>query len=179
MEQTGNFEEQSAGLTRRDMLKRGAIAGSAAVWVMPAMEVLGVGRRYAQAASGGPSPTTTPTTAATTTTIAGGGGGKGISFVAFKYLCGGTTYFVKLEGSTLATCEDPNRGENCGISLAGTVSGCGLGQYTSVNTLSGGEPTKVVVTLTCLGGTFVSAMARAGTTCIAASISGNVATFLS
>lgn len=178
MDQTDDHDEGSAGLTRRHMLKRGAIVGGAAVWMTPAMEVLGVGRRFAQAASGGLPPTSTPTTQATTTTTTTGG--KGISFVAFKFRCGGTTYFVKLEGTTLSACQGPNSGENCGVDQAGAVSGCGLGLFTSVNTLIGGEPTKVVVTLTCPGGTFISAgAAKAGKICFPASILGSVATFQS
>lgn len=180
MEHTGDQAGGAAGLSRRAMLKRGAVLGGAAVWMTPAMEVLGVGRRFAQAASGGPPPTTPPTNPpTTTTTVAGGAGGRGISFVAFKFLCNGTAYFVKLEGDTLASCEGPNRGQNCGVDQSGTVSGCGRGLFTSVNTLTGGEPTKVVVTLSCPGGTFVSAMAKAGRTCFGPSISGNVATFVS
>ncbi len=43
-----------SGLTRRDALKRGAIIGGVALWLTPAIEILGVGRRHAQAASGPP-----------------------------------------------------------------------------------------------------------------------------
>lgn len=161
---------EESGFTRRDMLKRGAVVGSAAVWMSPALQIIGVGRHAAQAASAPPPPPPPPPS---------GGTGKGISFVAFRFVCGGTTYFVKLEGGTLSRCEGPNSGENCGVNTSNATSGCGLGLFTSTNTYTDGEPTRVVVTLNCPGGTFVQAMGKAGQNCFAASVSGNVATFQS
>ena len=54
------------GLNRRDVLKRGAIVGSAVLWAVPAVQVIGLGASHAEAASGGggstPAPPTQPPT---------------------------------------------------------------------------------------------------------------------
>ncbi|MEX1005551.1 MAG: hypothetical protein WD156_09295 [Acidimicrobiia bacterium] len=42
-----------AGLTRRDILKRGAVLGGALVWVTPAVQIVGMGRAKAQIPSPG------------------------------------------------------------------------------------------------------------------------------
>jgi len=52
--------ETNNGMTRRAMLKRGAIAGTAVLWAVPAVQVIGLGASHAEAASGG-NPTSTPT----------------------------------------------------------------------------------------------------------------------
>lgn len=159
---------EESGVSRRDMLKRGAVVGSAALWMSPALQIIGIGRHAAQAASAPPPPPPPPPP---------GGTGQGISFVAFRFTCNGTTFVAKLEGNTLSSCQGPNSGENCGVNQAGAASGCGL--FTSTNTYTNGEPTRVVVTLTCPGGTFVEAMAKAGQGCFTATIAGNTATFQS
>jgi hypothetical protein len=67
--------ETNNGMTRRAMLKRGAIAGTAVLWAVPAVQVIGLGASHAEAASGGggnptPSPThgTVPPTDTSTAT---------------------------------------------------------------------------------------------------------------
>jgi hypothetical protein len=46
-------ENESQGITRRDLLKRGAALGGAVVWATPVVQTLGMGRAFAQV----PSPT--------------------------------------------------------------------------------------------------------------------------
>lgn len=172
------MDEAGAGegrdeVTRRDLIRRGAALGAAAVWVAPTIQAIGVGRAFAQTASAPPPPPPPPPPPS------GGGSGKGISFVAFKFMCNGVTYFAKLEGNTMSVCDGPNLGENCGIDQNGAISGCNLGLFSVENTYTNGEPTKVVVTLNCLNGSFLAAMSKAGGACFAASTSGSVATFTS
>jgi hypothetical protein len=52
--------EANSGITRRDMLKRGAVAGTAVLWAVPVVQVIGMTASHAETASGG-----------------GGGGGGG------------------------------------------------------------------------------------------------------
>lgn len=44
-------ESQEQGISRRDLLKRGAALGGAVVWATPVVQTLGMGRAYAQTAS--------------------------------------------------------------------------------------------------------------------------------
>ena len=66
----------SQGITRRDLLKRGAVLGGAVVWVTPIVQSVGMGRAFAQATS----PCTPP-----------------ISYIAMNVTCGGIPYFIKWE----------------------------------------------------------------------------------
>ncbi len=53
--------KKAEGIDRRTALKRGLVVVAATVWVTPAVQVLGLGERYAQAASGpGPKPAPEP-----------------------------------------------------------------------------------------------------------------------
>lgn len=69
--------EESQGITRRDLLRRGAVLGGAVVWTTPVVQTLGMGRAFAQTAS--------PE------------GGKDISYIAINVDCGTTKFFVKWE----------------------------------------------------------------------------------
>lgn len=165
--------ELPEAVTRRDMLKRGAVVGAAALWVAPTLNVVGIGRSDAQASSH--PVTTTPTTTPSEQ------GGQGISFVAFLFRCGTTTYFAKLEGANMEICEPPG-GNMCGIDASGATSACGLGLFTVAKTFNTeGELIRVVVTLTCTGGAFVSgsSASKAGQGCFSPTIVGPVATFTS
>ena len=62
-------EETSQGITRRDLLRRGAVLGGAVVWTTPVVQTLGMGRAFAQ--------TTSPT------------GGKDISYLVIAWSCDG------------------------------------------------------------------------------------------
>jgi hypothetical protein len=44
-------ENETQGITRRDLLKRGAVLGGAVVWATPVVQTLGMGRAYANTAS--------------------------------------------------------------------------------------------------------------------------------
>ena len=68
----------SQGITRRDLLKKGAALGGAVVWVTPIVQSVGMGRAFAQA----PSPTPCD---------------PGISYIAMNVTCGVIHYFIKWE----------------------------------------------------------------------------------
>lgn len=73
-------EESSQGITRRDLLRRGAVLGGAVVWTTPVVQTLGMGRAFASTAS--------PVE-----------GGKEISYIGINaYDCAdGKDYFAKFE----------------------------------------------------------------------------------
>lgn len=75
-------ENESQGITRRDLLKRGAALGGAVVWATPVVQTLGMGRAFAQV----PSPPED-------------NGGKGISYIGINaYNCATSDpYFAKYE----------------------------------------------------------------------------------
>ena len=72
-------EEVNQGITRRDLLRRGAVLGGAVVWATPVVQTLGMGRAFAQSASPPPGPA--------------------ISYIAMVISCGtdGHTHFIKYE----------------------------------------------------------------------------------
>ena len=72
-------EETSQGISRRDLLRRGAALGGAVVWMTPVVQTLGMGRAFAQTASPPP------------------GGGQAISYVGVNVVCSTESYFVKWE----------------------------------------------------------------------------------
>lgn len=72
-------EETSQGITRRDLLRRGAVLGGAVVWTTPVVQTLGMGRAFAQTAS--------PVD----------GGGKDVSYAVISWQCNGSTLKVKWE----------------------------------------------------------------------------------
>ncbi len=44
-------ENKGEGISRRDLLRKGAVLGGAVVWATPVVQTLGMGRAYAQTAS--------------------------------------------------------------------------------------------------------------------------------
>ena len=44
----GTMETQNSDITRRDLLKRGAIVGGVTLWATPVVQVVGMGRAYAK-----------------------------------------------------------------------------------------------------------------------------------
>ena len=72
-------EESKQGITRRDLLRRGAALGGAVLWTTPVVQTLGMGRAFAQV----PSPT----------------GGSDISYIGINVDCFGDPppFFVKWE----------------------------------------------------------------------------------
>lgn len=69
--------EESQGITRRDLLRRGAVLGGAVVWSTPVVQTLGMGRAFAQTAS--------PT------------GDKDVSYAVISWECDGAVKKVKWE----------------------------------------------------------------------------------
>ncbi len=75
-------DEQGQGISRRDLLKKGAALGGAVVWATPVVQTLGMGRAYASTASPPPD------------------GGKDISYIGINVVdCEGEVndFFVKWE----------------------------------------------------------------------------------
>ncbi len=72
-------DEQGQGISRRDLLKKGAALGGAVVWATPVVQTLGMGRAYASTASPPPD------------------GGKDISYIGINVDCDGNAFFVKWE----------------------------------------------------------------------------------
>lgn len=72
-------EIDSQGISRRDLLKRGAALGGAVVWATPVVQTLGMGRAFASTAS--------PT------------GGKEISYIGINVICDDPedSFFAKWE----------------------------------------------------------------------------------
>jgi hypothetical protein len=97
-------EETSQGITRRDLLRRGAVLGGAVVWATPVVQTLGMGRAFAQTAS----------------PVENGGGGKDVSYAAISWECGGQLFKVKWEPDS-------------GFSTKGALPDCGNigGSYAS------------------------------------------------
>lgn len=85
-------EEASQGITRRDLLRRGAVLGGAVVWTTPMVQTLGMGRAFAQTAS--------PV------------GGKDISYIAINVDCGSSQFFVKYEDGS-GWENDPGQAPHC------------------------------------------------------------------
>ena len=95
------------GITRRDLLKKGAVLGGAVVWVTPIVQSVGMGRAFAQA----PSPCT-----------------PGISYIAMNVTCDDRAsipvpdpddkYFIKWEDGQFMEWEaNPGSVPGCEASL--------------------------------------------------------------
>lgn len=69
--------ESQQGITRRDLLRRGAVLGGAVVWTTPVVQTLGMGRAFAQSG--------TPV------------GGKDVSYAVISWECNGDIKKVKWE----------------------------------------------------------------------------------
>lgn len=101
----GKVGEQSGqGITRRDLLRRGAVLGGAVVWTTPVVQTLGMGRAFAQTAS--------PVE----------NGGKDVSYAVISWQCDGSTLKVKWEpGQGLSTQGALPDCDNIGGSYASSV----------------------------------------------------------
>ena len=111
-------ESESQGVTRRDLLRRGAVLGGAVVWMTPVVQTIGMSRAFAQTAS--PDPCT-----------------PAISYVAMNVTCGGTDYFIKWEDGGWES--DPKETPGCNFTPVGDmVKGSDLGFSASA---SGGNVT--------------------------------------
>ena len=112
-------EETGQGISRRDLLRRGAALGGAVVWMTPVVQTLGMGRAFAQTASPPP------------------GGGQDISYVGINVVCSTESFFVKWEGGgweempgNAPLCADPAdlgqgvNGSDKGFSITPLTSSC-------------------------------------------------------
>lgn len=88
-------ENIEQGISRRELLRRGAVLGGAVVWTTPVVQTLGMGRAFAQTAS--------PE------------GGKDISYVVVQWDCDGTKYHTKWDGGWQA-----GRTPDCELKLQGS-----------------------------------------------------------
>jgi hypothetical protein len=86
-------ENESQGISRRDLLKRGAALGGAVMWATPVVQTLGMGRAFAQTAS--------PV------------GGKDISYIGINVICEDPddSFFAKWEDG--AWEESPGAAPEC------------------------------------------------------------------
>lgn len=92
-------EETSQGLTRRDLLRRGAVLGGAVVWTTPVVQTLGMGRAFASTAS--------PV------------GGKDISYMVITWTCGDDQFHTKLnENGVVEAGQTPD----CEMSLTDSTA---------------------------------------------------------
>lgn len=97
----------SQGITRRDLLKKGAVLGGAVVWVTPIVQSVGMGRAFAQVTS----PCTPP-----------------ISYIAMNVTCGGIQSFIKWEGDEFLDFEyDPGTTPGCTFTMIGDHVYGGIG----------------------------------------------------
>lgn len=155
-------EESSGGVSRRDALKKGAMAGGAVLWATPIVQNIGMSRAFGN--------TTTPV-------------GTGISFISFRFTCDGVVRVAKvedIESATQYTCEGPNSGENCGVDQTGAETGCGFFTLSDLVFSNTAELLSVRVTLNCTNGEILAASTRCGlgnSGCNSETSSGNSATF--
>ena len=102
-------ENKGEGISRRDLLRKGAVLGGAVVWVTPVVQTLGMGRAFAQTAS--------PV-------------GKDISYIGINVSnceVNGAPFFLKWEDG--AWEDSPGAGPSCAEKedLPAGVNGGGLG----------------------------------------------------
>lgn len=155
MEQEAGDESEvgGGGLTRREAMRRGAIAGGALLWVTPMVQTVGMNRALAQQAS--PRPQL-----------------RGISFIELRFTCGGTAYYAKVESINSATqfdCEGPNPGQTCGVNDSGAQNGCGRFTLSDL-VFNGNDLIRVTVDLNCGGqaGVFLEGQSKCGQACVPA-----------
>lgn len=160
-------DDVHSGISRRQALRRGAIAGGAVLWATPVVQTIAVRQAGAQAAS-----------------PPGEIDGKAISNIQFCFTCGGTTYFAHVDSIHSANnfnCDDNiGEGAECfdqDTLCAGAQDGCGLFTLSNLVFDNEGELAGVTVTLTCAGGVFVHAAAKCGQLCSAAQVGSNQTTF--
>ncbi|MDQ3574429.1 MAG: hypothetical protein M3378_02810 [Actinomycetota bacterium] len=153
----GDGFEVSGGLTRREAMRRGVVAGGALLWVTPMVQTVGMSRAGAQQAS------------------PPGGQLRGISFIEFRFNCNGTAYYAKVESINSATqyqCEGPNNGQTCGVSDAGAQDGCGRFTLSDL-VYDDGDLVRLTVDLACGAGrtgTFVAGQSKCAGDCVAAAV---------
>ncbi len=146
MESTEGPETTVSGFSRRQALKKGAIAGGAVIWATPVVQNIGLGRAFAQQASPGPV--------------------RGVSYIQFRFQCGSDTFFAHVDSLGSANKCDAGAGANaCLNPAAGDASGCG--RFTLDVQRSGNEVSSVTITLDS-GCAFIEGYSKCGPDCEAA-----------
>jgi len=99
-------------ITRRDILKKGAIAGGVLVWAVPVVETLDMTAAYA----------------GTKSKPGGNAQFQNFSYIAFDLLCGTSCYRMKLNsvGTSDADCGTDFSAGSCGFKTV--LQSCGAGQ---------------------------------------------------
>ncbi|HJQ91899.1 MAG TPA: hypothetical protein VJ950_09340 [Acidimicrobiia bacterium] len=100
------------GITRRDLLRRGAVLGGAVIWATPVVQTLGMGRAFAQTAS--------PT-------------GKDISYMVISWTCGEDKLHTKLNKNGAS---EAGATPDCEMTLDGSVA-ANLPAWVSVGAANG------------------------------------------
>ncbi len=106
-------EEVDQGITRRDLLRRGAVLGGAVMWTTPVVQTLGMGRAFAQTAS--------PV-------------GKDISYMVITWTCGDDQFHTKLNEFGQ---EEAGATPDCEMTLEGSTPANLPPWVTSVGAASG------------------------------------------
>lgn len=136
------------GLSRRSLMKRGAIVGGALVWAAPMVQTI------ARPAFAATSPPPTP---------------GGISFVALIINCGGTTYRIKFDaGATTPECGTTFAADACVNQLqpGNVASGCPSGVTATWDPNSG-------VTVSLGSCTLTDYIIKQGTCCLGPTSANN------
>lgn len=136
--------ETSHGISRRTLVKGGLVAGGA-LWAVPAVQVLGMGKAFAATAS------VTP------------GNGKVVSYVMLVLKSGSTFFTLKVDKSGSVSCmADPDNGTSSGVlPTSSFTDNNAFDNYVTVNTSAWGTRdqascTKSAVTASTTGGLVVT-----------------------
>lgn len=136
-------EGTNTGISRRDLLKKGAALGGAVMWATPVVQTLGMGRAFAQTAS--------PT-------------GQDISYIGINVDCPGTSpeddFFVKWEEGT-GWENKPGKAPLCSDDVFEGMNGGSLGF--SVTNVTG--PCADLTIPSSVSGCQVTVWVKAGQTC--------------
>ena len=168
--------EETPGVSRREALKKGAVVGGTVLWAAPLVQSLGMSAAAAQTVSPGPGPGPGPGPVPDV---------KGISFIVFRFSCGGTTYAVKVDSpgqgdQSCGSVPTNDKGQDCGLVVGASDvnGGTACTRFTLSNVKnSGGETVQTTVRLGA-GCTFISGYAKWGSDqstsepCVPASAAG-------
>ena len=152
-------------ITRRELLKRGALTSAAVVWATPVVQTIGMSKALAQDAS----PTTTTTT--TTTTLPPGD--TDISYIALNVECDGDHYFIKYEVDS-GWESDPGNAPKCDGIFSPAGAGANGGAMGFGVTLNGDGTITIDVPSGC---TVLSSASKAGQNCCAGGSGSGPLTF--
>lgn len=154
MNEDGNLAvgDDRRGMSRRDALRKGAVAGGVVLWVTPLVQSVGMSPASAQ------------------TTSSPGDDLKNISFVEFRFTCTSGTFYVKVDNIQSATnfnCEFPrsSKARTCGVSKVNAQDGCGLFTLSDLVYDDDGDLVALTVNLTCDGANFEAGKSKCGQLC--------------